>query len=45
MTTLTIQNFLKILSLSSRFSANLARVIIEYNIFNLIETFLPSQED
>lgn len=45
MTNITIQNFLKMLSLCSKFSMNLTSVILEFNIFKMLENFLPTQDD
>lgn len=45
MTNLTIQNFLKVLGICSSYSLSLTQMILNFNILQLIEEFLPSNDD
>ena len=45
MTNLTIQNFLKVLGICSSYSLSLTKMILNFNILQLIEEFLPSNDD
>jgi hypothetical protein len=45
MTNLSIQNFLKVLGICSSYSLSLTQMILNFNILQLIEEFLPSNDD
>jgi hypothetical protein len=42
LTNATVQNYLKILTLCSKYSSDLAKIMIDFDIFKLVEVFLPS---
>lgn len=44
-TNITVQNFLKILSLCSTYSIGITKAILDCSILKLVEVFLPSSED
>jgi hypothetical protein len=45
MTNLTIQNFIKTIALCSKYSFPVFKQVLEFNIFKLLESFLPSETE